>query len=83
MAAATDQVWVANSADNTVQRIDPTTQKAQDPIAVGSGPAGLLLDGRTLWVANSRSGSVSRLDVDSGERIAEDVRVEVGAGGWP
>jgi peptide/nickel transport system substrate-binding protein len=81
VVAAADQVWVANSADNTVQRIDPSTGKADDPIRVGDGPSGLLLDGTTLWVANSRSGTVTRLDTRTGERLAADLRGDVGARG--
>ena len=77
--AGPDGVWVANSSDNTVQRVDPRTEKADPAIAVGDGPDALALDGSTLWVANGRSGTVSQIDTRTGQPAASDIRVEAGA----
>ncbi|MEP6648876.1 MAG: hypothetical protein ABJA74_03060 [Lapillicoccus sp.] len=50
-------VWVANSGDNTIQHVDPETEKVDPAIRVGDGPDALALDGTTLWVANGRAGT--------------------------
>ena len=71
-------MWVANTGDNTVQRIDIAQHRVDPPVRVGDGPAGLALDGATLWIANSRSGSVTQLDTRTGQRIAADIRVDAG-----
>lgn len=36
--ASADRVWVANSADGTVQRIDPATGQVSTPVTVGGAP---------------------------------------------
>jgi YVTN family beta-propeller protein len=55
-------VWVTNSGDGTVTRIDPATGDAGRPIRVGERPAGVAIGGGSVWVADSGSGTVSRLD---------------------
>jgi YVTN family beta-propeller protein len=55
-------VWVTNSGDGTVTRVDPATGDAGRPIRVGERPAGVAIGGGSVWVADSGSGTVSRLD---------------------
>ena len=81
IVATPQEVWVAHTGDNSVQRIDPSSGKAGQPILVGDGPAGLALDGTTLWIANSRSASVTQLDTRAGEAAAADIQVDAGPRG--
>ena len=43
-------VWVANSGDGTVSRIDPTTSKVVATIRVGNSPRGIAVGGGKVWV---------------------------------
>ena len=61
IAVGAGSVWVTNSAEDTVSRIDPDTQ-AVAPISVGSGPSGIAVGAGAVWVANSSAGTVSRID---------------------
>jgi peptide/nickel transport system substrate-binding protein len=56
---------VANSADDTIQRIDPATGRPGQPIRVGAGPAGLAVDAHSVWVADGRAGTVTRVVTDA------------------
>ncbi len=44
-------VWVANSGEGTIWRIDPAANRVVAKIYVGGTPSALALDGRGLWVA--------------------------------
>jgi serine/threonine protein kinase/streptogramin lyase len=57
-------VWVANTDDGTVSRVEDDAQKT---FTVGAGPEGLSLGDKFLWVANGNDNSVSRIDLSSGE----------------
>ena len=62
-------IWVANSASNSVSRYNPATNSAiGSPIAIGAGtgPWGLAFDGTNMWVTNSSSDSVSRINATTG-----------------
>ena len=74
-------VWVANSADNTVQRIDAKTGVPGAAMDVGEGPDGLLVTEESLWVANGRDGTLSRLGLRSGAVVAAPVPVGSGPRG--
>jgi YVTN family beta-propeller protein len=54
-------VWVANTGDGTVSRIDPKQDRVTGTVVVGGAPAGLAMDGTTLWVADA-TGAVERVD---------------------
>ena len=62
MAVDGNAVWVANSLDATLSRIDPTTGSVVATIAVGSGPTAIAATAGSVWVANAYSDSVSRID---------------------
>jgi YVTN family beta-propeller protein len=68
-------VWVADSGDNAVVRIDPTTQAVTNTIDVGHAPQGIALGDGSVWVANSGDGTVSRIDPTSDRTLA---RIRVG-----
>ena len=67
IAAGPAGLWVANSGDNTIQRIDPASGVAGAPVDVGDGPDGLAVDDTSVWVANGRAGSVMRFNASSRE----------------
>ena len=53
--------WVANTADNTVTRVDTATGSSTST-DVGTAPVATVATGDSVWVANSGSGSLTRLD---------------------
>ena len=55
-------VWVADSLDNTLVRIDPTTRSVTTTIAVGRSPTGVAVGAGSVWVADSGDGTVTRID---------------------
>ncbi len=72
-AVMADAVWVENTGDGTVSRIDPATNQVSGTFRVGRGPVYLaVLDGR-VWVANGLGRSVSVLDAASGATVGQVV----------
>ena len=67
-------LWVANSLDSTVSRVDPSTLAVRAVITVGSGPAALAAGPGPVWVANQYSGTVSRIDPGR-DRVVSTVAV--------
>ena len=55
-------VWVVDSLDDTVVRIDPGTRSVTATIPVGRSPAGVAFGAGSVWVANSGDGTVTRID---------------------
>ena len=62
-------VWVTDSADNMLLRIDPAGQ-VNDRIPVGRGPAGVVVADGEVWVANELDGTVSEVNPGSGTQVA-------------
>src|SRR5262249_35682173 len=60
VAVGADAVWVANSLDGTVSRIDPISHSVSTR-DVGKSPSALILSSGSVWVANRYSGTVTRL----------------------
>ena len=63
-------IWVANSEDNTVSRIDPETHEAIKVIGVDS-PVDLAVGRGAIWVAGGIDGTVSRIDPETNDVVAE------------
>jgi ABC-type transport system substrate-binding protein/DNA-binding SARP family transcriptional activator len=61
IAAGAGSVWVTNSADGTVTRIDPITLLATT-IPVGHGPAAVAVNARGVWIANAGDNALVRVD---------------------
>ena len=57
-------MWVVDSLDETLVRIDPDTGSVTATIPVGRSPAGVAVGGGSVWVANSGDGTVTRIDPD-------------------
>jgi YVTN family beta-propeller protein len=73
IAAGADSVWVTNSADGTVTRIDPTTLVATT-IPVGHGPAAVAVNAAGAWIANSGDNVLVRVDTGT-NAVAGSTRV--------
>jgi YVTN family beta-propeller protein len=65
VAAGAGSLWVANSADGTVTRIDPATLVART-IPVGHGPDAVAINAAGAWVANAGDNALVRIDPDTG-----------------
>jgi YVTN family beta-propeller protein len=61
IAAGAGAVWVANTDDGSLSRLDPRTGSVVDTIRVGPGPSSVAVGGGSVWVANSLDGTVSRV----------------------
>ena len=60
-------VWVANSDDGTVTRIDePTGEPVGEPIGVGAAPVAIQIVGNDVWVLEQDGRALSRLDAATG-----------------
>ena len=64
IAVGAGGVWVADSLDDAVVRIDPNTRAVTTTIPVGRHPAGIAVGAGSVWVANSGDGTVTRIDPD-------------------
>lgn len=62
-------VWVANSGDRTVSRIDPEGLE-EATVGIGSDVSDIAVGFGSLWVANGNDGSVARIDAETTGRIA-------------
>jgi YVTN family beta-propeller protein len=65
-------VWVADTDDDAVTRIDPRTN-ATTSTKVGDSPGGVAFGSGAVWVANAGDGTVSRIDPNSLEVKTVDV----------
>jgi YVTN family beta-propeller protein len=55
-------VWVSNTKDGTVDRVNPTTFKVEKTIRVGKQPKDIVAGKGFVWVVNAGSNTVSRID---------------------
>ena len=87
IASGHSGVWVANSGDNTIQRIDPISGLTDRAIGVGDGPGGIAVDDGpdpraveddSVWVANGHDGTVSQIDPRTGAEMSSPIRVGSG-----
>jgi YVTN family beta-propeller protein len=67
-------LWVTNDVDNTVSRIDLTTDKVTRTVTLGGkgypDPAFTATSDGTLWVAARSTGTISRIDTQTGKVTA-------------
>ena len=62
VVAARGSVWIANSEDGTVTRIEESDrEQVGRPIKVGGGPADISAGANFLWTANFTGDTVSRV----------------------
>ena len=68
LAYGDGSVWVVDSTDGILSRIDPATHAVQQ-IPVGSAPRAVAITGQDVWVANSGDGTVSRVSAAANRRV--------------
>jgi YVTN family beta-propeller protein len=71
--AAGDPIWVANSAADSVSRIDPNDGSVV-PVPVGEGPTGIAVTPDAVWVVNKDDGTLSRIDPET-NKVERTVRI--------
>jgi YVTN family beta-propeller protein len=64
--AAGEPIWVANSAADTVSRIDPQDD-AVVTVPVGKGPSAIAVTADAVWAVNRDDGTLSRIDPEKNE----------------
>ena len=64
--AAGEPIWVANSAADTVSRIDPQDGSVVN-VPVGEGPSNIAVTPDAVWVVNRDDGTLSRIDPEKNE----------------
>lgn len=62
ISATREAVWVANSGDGTVSRIDPDTNEVVATIELGGAPEEVAANERTAWVYEAHSRNVMGID---------------------
>ena len=55
-------VWVANSLDLTVSKIDPATGAVTATTGVGDGPSGIVATKDGVWVSDEFDATLDRID---------------------
>ena len=69
IAVGADGVWVADTLDDAVVRIDPSTRAVTTMIPVGRAPTGVAVGEGSVWVADSGDGTVTRIDPTTGRPV--------------
>jgi ABC-type transport system substrate-binding protein/DNA-binding SARP family transcriptional activator len=64
IAAGAGSLWVTNSADGTVTRIDPATLLAST-VPTGHGPVAVAVSPAGVWIANAGDDAVVRIDPET------------------
>ena len=76
VAVRDGSVWVTNSGDGTVTRLDARSGEVMgDAIPVGTAPAGITVGQGAVWVSNVGDGTVSRLNADTGDPEGQPIAV--------
>ncbi len=83
--AADGTIWVADTDNNRIQRLDPTTgvwtafdQPGGDDVPYRR-PWGVTVEGDTVWVTDSGRGRIVQVDTD-GTKLLAATGEEMGAG---
>jgi class 3 adenylate cyclase/streptogramin lyase len=70
-----DYVWVTNTLDDSVTRIDPQTNVTRTIARVGDGPTAVAAGQGAVWVANSLDGTIAKIDAETATVVG---RIKVG-----
>jgi YVTN family beta-propeller protein len=70
-------LWVANSGERTVQRVNPKTHEVIQTFEVGPNPTAIALSAKNVWVANGSDGTVTEIDAATNRVVVP--RIPVGA----
>ncbi len=77
VALGAGSVWVANTLDGTVSRIDPRTSVVTSTIEVGESPSGIAAGDDAVWVSTEYGASIVRIDPET------NVATRIPIGGRP
>ena len=80
VAVGEGAIWSANLDDDSVSKIDPTTNASVQTVVVGKGPDAVAVGGGFVWVSNGVSGTVSKIDPRV-DRVVETIPVGNGPSG--
>jgi DNA-binding SARP family transcriptional activator/ABC-type transport system substrate-binding protein/DNA-binding beta-propeller fold protein YncE len=81
IAVGEGAVWVANTDNSTVSRVDPRTHTVRQDIRVGAGPTAVAVGHGAVWVANGADGTVARIDPTTNDVAGGPIRVGNGPTG--
>jgi YVTN family beta-propeller protein len=70
IAASPGAIWVANSGEGTVDRIDPTTNQVVASIVLAGRPLLMTYGGGAVWVSNTAQQAVARIDPVTNKVVA-------------
>jgi len=62
-------IWVTNSADDTVSKVRASDGQVLFTVPAGPSPWGVVYDGEGVWVANSNSGRLTHLRASDGATL--------------
>ena len=74
VATGAGALWVTDSVNATLLRIDPEKRSVVDRIGVGTNPSGVTVGEGSVWVVNSQDGNVSRID-PANDNVSGQIRV--------
>ena len=80
VASSAEAIWVSNSDDGSVSRIDPLANQVVATIPVGGSPFGIAAGFGSVWVANEADGKVARIDPATNQ-VSATVQTREGASG--
>jgi len=63
-------IWVSNFGSNTLQRIDPATNRVTGRVDIGAQPCGLAVGAGAVWINGYGSNSVERVDPQAMKLVA-------------
>ena len=75
LAYGAGSLWVAETDDDAVQRVNPKTHEVIQTIPVGSDPVALTVSGNHVWVANSTDSTVTEIDADTNRVVGDPIDV--------
>jgi YVTN family beta-propeller protein len=79
VATGLGSVWVANSVDGTVSRIDPNREE-RPIIRVPGTPGGVAAGEGAVWVTDATGHTLAQISADSNTVVRDDIAVGNGAG---
>lgn len=74
LASDGDDLWVAQSAEDAVVRVDRRSRVVEQRVDVGDVPVAVAVSGRDVWVVNSGDNTVSRINTVT-SRVVDDIAV--------
>ena len=70
VAVAPGAVWITDSVNGTLLRVDPDKEVIVDRIPVGANPSGVAVGAGSVWVANSADDTVSQVNPHNDAAVA-------------